>query len=246
MKTKTFLLLGAISGFLLSCTTQRVQVTGSYGSTEVPETGPTAAHFPHEAKREYWNTTRPVTRGYGAYAYLIFTADPRSIDRARCLNVCEAFNGYLTETSPTVSAPQKRAQMVTFWPLTTDYSGGAADCGQLIANYDRQFASRVAAHVADGKKQGRGPLLVAWTTPYGETDSNALVLDLSRFGTDDVGRAIQLWKARIARDPTIWQKGWKAVKVQEEIRNAVENVVPGVVTVVATFFRSKPESPKPE
>lgn len=244
MKTKIALVLAAISGLLQACApTERVVVTGSY-ITGPSEPAPSAKYFPREAKREYWNTKRAVSQGYGAYAYLIFTSDPRSTDQARCLKVCEAFNGYLTETRPTLSAIEKKAQMVTFWPLTTDYPGDDIDCHQLIANYDRQFASRVAFAV---RKHGRGPLLVAWAKPYGEMDSEALVLDMSRFGTDDVGRAIQLWKGRIARDPEIWQQGWKAAVVKEEVRNAVENVLPGVVSVVATFFKpSKPESPKPE
>jgi hypothetical protein len=221
-------------------------VTGSYIPTEMgpSEPAPSAKYFPREAKREYWNTQRTVTSGYGAYAYLIFTADPRSIDRTRCLKVCEAFNGYLTETRPTISVAEKKAQMVTFWPLTTDYVGAETDCTQLIANYDRQFASRVAALV---QKHGRGPLLVAWTKPYGETNSEALVLDMSRYGEEDVGRAIEFWKGQLARNPETWQKGWKAAVVKEELRNAVENVLPGVVTVVATFFKpSKSESAKPE
>lgn len=245
MKTKTVLILPLLGATLILWGCGPVHMAGEGATTTATAmaVAPGALivkAFPLEAKREYWNTKRPVTSGYGAYAYLIFTSDPRSTEQARCLKVCEAFNGHLTETSPTASVVEKKAQMVTFWPLTADYLGNENDCRQLIANYDRQFASRVAFSV---KKHGRGPLLVAWRKPYGETDSKALVLDMSHFEADDLGRAIQVWKGRIAREPEVWQKGWKASLAKEELRNAVENVLPGVVSVVATFFKpSKPES----
>jgi hypothetical protein len=130
--------------------------------------------------------------------------------------------------------------MVTFWPLRGSSTSDEPDCQRLIANYDHGFAARIAASV---RKQGvRGPLLVAWPQPYGEADSQALVLDMSNFADADLGRAILKWKDRIAMDPAIWQSGWKAVVVKEEIRNVIEKIGPDVVTVVGTFL-PKPKGP---
>jgi hypothetical protein len=125
--------------------------------------------------------------------------------------------------------------MVTFWPLRGDVLGEEPECDALIANYDRAFAARVAASI--GKQGLRGPFLVAWIQPYGETRSEALILDMSSFAPNDLGRAIGIWKTRIAMDPAVWQKGWKTVVIKEKLRNGIENIGPGVVTVVATFLK---------
>lgn len=195
--------------------------------------------LPQVATREYWNTKQRVPPDYGAYAYLVFTSDPRATQKKRYMEMCAAFNGYLPPNAPSASVAERRSQMVTFWPLHDDPVENP-DCHQLIANYDRSFAARIAASI--GKQDVRGPLLVAWTKPYGETSAKALVLDMSNFADDDLARAIRIWKGRIAMNPAIWQHGWKAVVVKEEIRSVIENIAPDVVTVVATFFRkSKPD-----
>jgi hypothetical protein len=178
-----------------------------------------------------------VPQGYGGYAYLVFTSDPGSTQKERYLEICAVFNGYLPPTIPSTSVAERRSQMVTFWPLNKDLVGDKPDCDQLIANYDRVFASKIAASV--GKQDARGPLLVAWIDPYdpyGESSSEALVLDMSNFANDDLARAIRLWKGRVAMDPAIWQRGWKAEVVREEIRSVIENVLPGVVTVVGAWL----------
>lgn len=200
---------------------------------------PPSKKFPRLATRGYLYTGQPTPRGYGAYAYVVFNANPQTVEKERCLAVCEAFNGYLPPTTQSHSVPERESQMVTFWPLSGSFTTDKPDCDRLIANYDHGFAARIAASV--GKQGVRGPLLVAWTQPYGEVDSEALVLDMSHFATKDLPRAILKWKDRIAMNPAIWQRGWKAVVVKEEIRNTIENIGPGVVTVVATFFnKSKP------
>jgi hypothetical protein len=190
--------------------------------------------LPRVATRAYLYAGQPTPTGYGAYAYLIFNADPEKIDHERCMAVCEAFNGYLALTTESRSVPERRSQMVTFWPLTGSFTG-EPDCHRLVANYDRNFAAQIAASVS--KQGARGPLLVAWTQPYGERDSKALVLDMSNFANVDLGRAIQKWEDQIALEPTHWQQGWKAVVVREEIRNAIENSAPVIVNVIATFFQ---------
>lgn len=203
---------------------------------DLPADGPEPTH-PRLAARGYLYTSQPTPRGYGAYAYVIFNADPRRIERERCLALCQAFSGHLPSTSATASVAEKKSEMVTFWPLRGDVLGEEPECDALIANYDRAFAARVAASI--GKQGVRGPLLVAWTQPYGETRSEALILDMSSFAPNDLGRAVGIWKTRIAMDPAVWQRGWKTVVIKEKLRNGIENIGPGVVTVVATFLPKK-------
>ncbi|MFN2624100.1 MAG: hypothetical protein ABR611_14785, partial [Chthoniobacterales bacterium] len=100
--------------------------------------------------------------------------------------------------------------------------------------YDTAYAARIAASV--GKQGVRGPLLVAWPKPFRGSASDALILDMSNFSNNDLSRAIQIWKDRIAMDPKLWQRGWKTVQLREELRNGIENVLPDVVTVVAAWF----------
>ena len=66
--------------------------------------------------------------------------------------------------------------------------------------------------------------------------SEALVLDMSNFGNNDVSRAMRMWKDRIAMDPALWQKGWNAALVKEEFRSVIENILPDVVTVVGAWL----------
>jgi hypothetical protein len=244
MKLRILILVPAISCLLSGCSTTTVPTATTaareYDVKDLPEEAPPPA--PNEgaepvrvATRGYLYSAQATPTGYGAYAYLVFNADPRKIERERCLAICEAFNGHLPATSDSSSPQERKSQMVTFWPLTGGFLGDEPDCERLIANYDRNFAARVAASV--GKQGVRGPLLVAWTRPYGETKSEALILDMSSFAKADLGRAINLWKTRIAMKPAVWQHGWKQAVVKEEIRSAIENIGPGVVTVVATFFK---------
>jgi hypothetical protein len=198
------------------------------------------SNLPRVATRGLLYTEQPTPQGFGAYAYIVFNADPRSAEKDRCLALCETFNAYLSPSMASDSVAEKRAQMVTFWPMTGTPGTQEPDCQQLISNYDRRLAARIAASV--NKQDAAGPLLVAWSKPYGEANTEALVLDMSHFATKDLPRALRKWKGQIATNPTLWQHGWKTIVIREEIRNTIENIGPGVVTVVATFFKkSKPE-----
>jgi hypothetical protein len=185
------------------------------------------------ATRGFLDTSKDVPRGYGAYGYLVFTSDPRSTAKERYAAVCSAFVGHLV-ASHAKSARERASEMITFWPVQRGFVAENPDCKEVIDYYDTWYAARIAASV--GKQGARGPLLVAWPKPYGEARSEALVLDMSSFSNDDLSRAIQIWKDRIAMDPALWQSGWKTVQIKEELRNGIENVLPNIVTVVAVFF----------
>lgn len=239
MKTKGILILSALlslfgctSGVDQWMTTTTTAPRGPLLNMDNPsEAGPEI--LARIAMRGYLDTSKPVPRGYGAYAYLVFTSDPLSTNKERYLAVCSAFKGYLPP-SKSKSARERASEMITFWPLRAGFLAEDPDCQELVANYDTTFAARVAASI--GKQGARGPLLVAWTKPHGETRSEALVLDMSNFGNNDVSRAMRMWKDRIAMDPALWQKGWNAALVKEEFRSVIENILPDVVTVVGAWL----------
>lgn len=236
MNTRTILILSAFFALFGCATTSR--------DTSVPQDVPTVGATPEMpseagpeilariATRGYWDTSKPIPSGYGAYAYLVFTSDPRSTHKERYLAVCSAFKGHLPLTK-SKSTRERASEMITLWLLQEGFLAEDPDCQDLIANYDTIYAARLAAVVS--KRGARGPLLVAWTKPSG-TPSDALVLDMSNFSTNDVSRAMSMWKDRIAMDPALWQKGWKAARVKEEFRSVIENILPDVITVVGAWF----------
>ena len=178
---------------LCGCTTKTETTT-----TTAPEKAPgkyekPMKHYARIATRQYFYTRERVPDGYGAYGYLVFTSDPTSTEKERYLAACSAFNGYLPQTLA-ASPDERTAQMVTFWPLKERSLGNRPTCEQLIADYDADFAGRIAAAVS--MSGVRGPLLVAWKTPDTTEKSKALILDMSNFSNKDLSRAIQLWKGK--------------------------------------------------
>ena len=232
-------LLGTVL-LLCGCNTNKTETA----TTTAPAKAPTTKTYDKTKKydkkayapiatREYLYAGERVPDGYGAYGYLVFTSDPTSTEKERYLAACSAFKGYLPQTLA-ASAEERTAQMVTFWPLKERGLGDRPTCEQLIADYDADFAARIAAAV---RMSGvRGPLLVAWKTPDTTEKSESLILDMSNFSNKDLSRAIQLWKDRIAMDPAHWRNGWNAALVKEEFRNVIENILPGVVTIVGAWF----------
>jgi hypothetical protein len=240
MKTR-ILVLSALLPFLFGCTAAPTKTMFNAGSTSAitkkgAEEGPSEAGpeiYGRMATRGFLDTSKEVPRGYGAYGYLVFTSNPRLTAKERYAAVCSVFVAHL-EASRAKSKRERASEMITFWPLRPDFLAEAPECKDALENYDTAFAGRIAAAV---RKQGvRGPLLVAWPTPFGKAGSEALVLDMSSFSNDDLSRAIRIWKDRISMDPTMWQSGWKAVQLKEELRNGIENILPGVVTVVGAWF----------
>jgi hypothetical protein len=200
-----------------------------------PAEGPVV--FPRVGTGAYFYVDEPQPTGYGAYAYVVLLSPASEAEKQRYQAICRAFQEGLPPTRETSTMEKRVSQMVTFWPVSGTYLGKKPGCDVLLDNYPYDFAASVAASV--GKQGVKGPLLIASTTPYGEPNSKALVLDMSKFATNDFDRAFRIWRGRIAKDPEIWNDGWKAVVVKEEIRSAIENIGPGVVTVVATFFSKK-------
>jgi hypothetical protein len=65
-------------------------------------------------------------------------------------------------------------------------------------------------------------VLTAWTKPFEENDSEALVLDLSDFSNEDLDRAFAIWRERITTNPEAWQDGLNLVVFREAFRNLLQ------------------------
>lgn len=121
--------------------------------------------------------------------------------------------------------------MITYW-LVDQRSSNVSDCGALVEHYDYATANEIASEVK--KLSATGPVLVAWSKPYGRDagTSDALVLDLSDFSDDDLDRAMGIWKDRIVRDPSVWNKGFNSTKAKEAFRNLLQRYGDQILTII--------------
>jgi len=182
--------------------------------------------------RAYLYSEQMEPPGFGAYGYLLFTSRPSENDMARYQLVCDAFQRGLVEGWG--NAPEERAsQMVTFWPLKMPSSTRDQDssCETMVKNYDDRRASGIATVI---KKQGaRGPVLAAWTRPFGQAAaSDALVLDMSDFADEDLDRAFAIWRERITTDPSEWRDGFNLVLCREAFRNLLQKYGGTILAIV--------------
>jgi hypothetical protein len=117
----------------------------------------------------------------------------------------------------------------------TEASKGKNDhkalCELLVVNYDYRRASGIISMI---RKQGtRGPVLSAWIKPFEKANpSDALVLDLSDFGDEDLDRAFAIWRERIATDPAVWRHGFNLVLCREAFRNFLQKYGDTVLAVI--------------
>jgi hypothetical protein len=174
---------------------------------------------PVVAVRAFLFTGEPTPQGYGAYGYLLFNTRPSQADLVRYMLVCDSFRRDLVETWGK-SPEERRKQMATFWPLETRAIAVDYSCQTLIEKYDYRRAVQIATAV--GKQGSRGPVLTAWTRPFEENDSEALVLDLSDFSNEDLDRAFAIWRERITTNPEAWQDGLNLVVFREAFRNLLQ------------------------
>jgi len=189
--------------------------------------------------RGYLYSDEAEPAGFGAYGYLLFTAQPSGNDLPRYQHVCEAFQRDLVEAWG--NAPEDRtSQMATFWPLQIPQATAPKffDCQNLVKNYDYRRASGIATAI---KKQGaRGPILTASAKPIAEANSSgALVLDLSDFADEDLDRAFAIWRERISTDPAAWRDGFNLVVCREAFRNFLQKYGDTVLAIVNPAKESK-------
>ena len=159
----------------------------------------------------------------GAYGYLLFTGQPDKDKYARYEHICDSYERKIRDVNE-YPGGDRSALMITYWLLAThdENSSQKSECARLIDNYDYATADKIVSAI--GKLSATGPILVAWNKPFGsgQSASTGLVLDMSDFADEDLDRAFSIWKDRIVRDPSVWQKGFNVVKAREAFRSLIQ------------------------
>ncbi len=166
---------------------------------------------------------------YGAVGFVLFTSKPSDPSKARYVAACEAYMARL-EPNAAYSAYNPSHVMPTYWPLTT--MPIPQTCDQLIDRYDYARATPLLSLV--GRLASTGPVLAAWDTSPESRDApkHQITLDLSNFSDEDMERAFGIWMQQLARDPSLWQQGFDAVRIKESFRNLIERYGEEIVQVV--------------
>src|ERR1700693_2325130 len=177
-------------------------------------------------------------RGMGAYGYLVFPTRPTAENSSRHARVCTEYLS-IFEPSNESSGVEQNTLMITFWPLATTPipAKDNPNCENLVAKYNYALGSMIASSVE--KSDSNGPLLVAWDTPYrGPIQTgNALVLDMSDFNDEDIGRAFRIWKNQISKGPGRWDQGLMYTKMREAIRNILQDNSQAIDKVLTSIYQ---------
>ena len=184
------------------------------------------------ASRIFAGPNQYPPREFAAYGILAFPSRPSPADRDRYLMICNEYVAVLPDTRE-LSLPRAK-QMVTVWPLNSDYSdhqlskAKTADiCEFSVAHYGLVTAQQALkdAELAGANTTGIGPFLLAWSpsTDKGKRDVLVLVSDLSNLTTSEQAREIFLaWTHDIEEDPSLWSKGWGSESLRTYIRFMVD------------------------
>lgn len=203
------------------------EIEGTPAEPPGVEIPPTTANIP---ARDVLLRGQAAPSGFGAYGYVLFTVRPSPNTQARFRAVCEAYQGSFesVEEFPGVSPSQL---MVTFWPLRSKPQA-SEDCSAWVAGYDFARAAPIAQVIS--RLGVPGPVLVAWQEPFGPKSSgkDALVLDMSDFSDEDVGRAFLIWKNQLSRDPSVWEDGFEIALVREMFRSFLNTYGEQIVAIV--------------
>ncbi len=191
-------------------------------------TGQQAENLP---ARDFLLRNQSPPAGYGAYGYLVFTARPDASSLPLYQAACENYESSLQTVDQYSDVPPSHL-MVTFWLLQN--RPAEASCDALIKSYDLAAATKIARRI--GKLNVRGPILVAWRSPFdfGSTDAgDSLVVDMSSFSSpSDVSEAFRVWRDKISQDPEVWSHGFNLAIVRVALRSFLNTYGQQVVALV--------------
>jgi hypothetical protein len=164
---------------------------------------------------------------------VLFNARP--VDKSskqRYVAACEAYLATLEPDSSyvaTVGGDLARL-MPTYWPVTE--IPAHQTCEHLIQAYDFARAKPLLSLV--GRLAQAGPILAAWdTVPDGHVrPTHRLILDLSNFSNEDMERAFEIWIQQFTQDPSLWQRGFDAVRIKESFRNLLQKYGDQIMEIV--------------
>ena len=231
---QTSLIFSSIVGvafFLTGCSATPVRLAAALSPAFASTPSPTG---PRVASRGYLTPGEEPSSESGAYAFVLFTSKPNHETQARYALICEAYQAALpTSQDLNTERVDLQSQVITYWPL---HSGAplhdaSPNCAQLVSEYDYARAALLASQLS--KQGSSGPLLVAWRAPKpGTVPADALVLDLSNFDDEDLGAAFAIWRGRVTQDPSIWNKGFRLLKVRVALHSFIQKYGATILAVV--------------
>ncbi len=122
--------------------------------------------------------------------------------------------------------------MVTFWLLGS--APAASTCEALVASYDYARATVIARTL--GRLGSRGPILVAWRTPFkfgAAQTGEALVVDMSDFTSEaDISEAFRIWRDRISQDSENWSHGFSLDLIRVALRSFLNTYGQQIVAII--------------
>ncbi len=170
--------------------------------------------------------------GFGAYGYLIFTKRPTPDNLERYELIFHSLK-FILEPVDEYSYNTRATIMPTYWLSKSKVL--SHNCNDWIQSYDYSRAKTIASAIK--VLSSEGPILVAWSQPFGKAIHNeiALVLDLSNFSNGDINRAFGIWMDRITRNPKTWHNGFNMVLAREAFRNLLEKYGDHIIKSVKTI-----------
>jgi tetratricopeptide (TPR) repeat protein len=220
---------------------QLYRVAAAAGNSEASDALYRLAIGDRAASRVFAGPHQYPPKDFPAYGIMAFRTRATPDDRSRYLMLCEAFLAVLPHESELALGPSQ--QMVTVWPIETDYIAAILNlgprnltCPTAVDNYNLALAIEAIndAGQAGVGVTGRGPFLLAWSpsTEKGKRDALVLVADLSSVTTNDEAKLRLLrWRTDILLEPNIWKNGWDVESLRVRLREWADEFGPQILSV---------------
>lgn len=144
-------------------------------------------------------------------SFVLFTHRPiTDDDKAKFQRVCNYWEANFERATDLDVITVENEMVPLYWP---SYSKEGSECKDLH-NYNYALSSKIVARVGKEATSSSGPLLVL------NKGKEWLVLDISRFATEDTERAFSVWKTQICRNDPL--SGLKLTKFKEYFRALVQ------------------------
>ncbi len=172
--------------------------------------------------------------GFAGYAYVLFNEKPNEISLVRGRSIAKSFLNNFPLVFPHERISKKT--VVNYWLLThlidsVDYSNNA---DYIYNSYDYQRGLKMINLI--GKANSKGPLLVAFKTPFNSKTSkrDAIVFDLSNIPDEEIDRAFKIWKAQLCDGLESEGGNWTFIfnKLREQVRFLFNSYGQELVTII--------------
>ena len=145
-------------------------------------------------------------------------------------------------------------QMATVWPLDNvsladELNATNPDrpplnrCNDIVAGIDIIVSTDAISNASlgdnDGRFEGAGPYLIAWSPSenFGQSDVSVLVTDLSHVNTITLATNMFLnWAEDIQQNPDLWRNGWDLERVRTTVQAWADRYGPGILSFLSAIW----------